>query len=139
MISLILENSRYLFADDSTFCCEISHPSDKHTGSSIFTLLSQTGQTLGTCLSNLRNPSLTHSLPKDHTANPSIYFLNTLSKRFSDSKSWISLSAMISLGQATFQNYPPKPGAGRVCGSGHISIFHRSGHPPSCKILPWHN
>ena len=55
-----LENPLYLFADDSTLCRDISHPSDSRqaASSSISSDLekSQAGQILGICLSILTNP-----------------------------------------------------------------------------------
>ena len=54
-----LENPLYLFADNSTPCRDIPHPSDRQaTASSLSSDLektSQTGQTLGICLSILTN------------------------------------------------------------------------------------
>jgi len=53
MIHFTLENPLYLFDDDSTFCHDIPHPSDRQVAASSLTSdldKSQTGQTLGICL-----------------------------------------------------------------------------------------
>ena len=52
--------------------------------------------------------TLTISLQKDHTANPPIYFLNNPLK---EDKSLKLKGLTISLGQAIFQSWPPKPDA----------------------------
>jgi len=62
MISLTLENLLYLFADDSTLCRDINHPSGRQAAASALSSglgkKSQAGQRLGICLSILTN--LTH-------------------------------------------------------------------------------
>ena len=66
---------------------------------------SQAGETLGICLSILTNLTLSLS-PKGPSGNPlPPYILVTCNH----SNSWVSLSAMIFLGQATFRSWPPKP------------------------------
>ena len=70
---------------------------------------SQSGQTLGICLSILTNLKLSLSL-----SERSIWqmlqsiFWTILLRKFSHSNSWVSLSAMIFLGQTRFQRLPEK-------------------------------
>ena len=114
MISPNLWKILYLFANDSTLCHDIPHPLDRKVACSLFSLQTLTkskdGQTLGICLSILTNLtlSLSLSLQKDHLAKLPSTFLTILLRKFSHSNSWVSLSAMIFLGQTAFQSWPPK-------------------------------
>ena len=75
MISLILENPLYLFADDPTLCRDISHHSDRQAAASPFSSDLDKNHKLVKyleCLSILINPTLTLSLQKDRTVNPPI-------------------------------------------------------------------
>ena len=125
-----LENPLYLFADNSTLCHDISHPSERQAAASSLSSdldkKSQTGQTLGTCLSILRN--LTHSFYLSKRTVPQTFpstFSTTLSKRFIHPNSWVSLSAKTSL----LSKLHFKIG---------LQCQMPTEHPPSCKVLPWH-
>ena len=57
----VWKNPLYLFADDSTLCHTICHPSDRQAAASSLNadlVISQTGPTRGTCLSIRTNLSL---------------------------------------------------------------------------------
>ena len=89
-LSDFLKNPLYLFADDSTLCREIPHPSDRQAAaSSLSSDLDKnhkTGQTLGICLLTLRNRGINQSISslslsliiiaRTIIANAPIYFLN---------------------------------------------------------------
>ena len=72
---------------------------------------SQADQTHKTCLSILTNVTLSLCLSERTVWNPHhpIYVLNNPLKKSFNSSFWVSLSAMIFLGKATFPNWPPKP------------------------------
>ena len=127
-LSDFLKNPLYLFADDSTLCREIPHPSDRQAAASSLSsdldknhkLVKHLG--LGIRLLTLKNPSHSLSLSlSERTVLQTLpsTFSTTISKKFSHSNSWISLSAMISLGQTTFQSWPQSQSL-------------------SCKVRPWH-
>ena len=62
----------------------------------------------------------------------SFTFSATVLKWFSHSNSWVSLSAMLSLGQATFQGWPPKPDTGRASSIMQSpSLAHLWSYPPT--------
>ena len=108
----------------------IPHPSAKQAASSSLSseiTKSQDGQTLGICLSIPPNLTFTLSL-SDRTV------WQTLSKKFSHSNSWVSLPAMVFLGQTIFQIWPPKPFADWACSIiQNPSLAH-----PNCDMQDFH-
>ena len=109
------ENPLYLFADDSILCFDILQTDRLQPLASLQTLTkSQAGQKRGICLSILTNLTLTLSLTiLERTIWQTLpsTFLTILMRKFSRSNSWVPLSAMIFLGQTTFQRWLPKPAA----------------------------
>ena len=92
---------------------------------------SQAGQTLGICLSILTNPTLSLS---ERTIWQTILstFLTILLRKFSHTTSWVSPSAMISLGKTTFQSWPPKPAADWASSAVQLnspSLAHLNSYP----------
>ena len=81
-ISLTFENPLQLFADDSTLCRDIPHPSYRQAAASSPSSdldKSQAGQTLMPFNSD-KSRTLTISLQKDHLANPLFFLHNPLEK-----------------------------------------------------------
>ena len=76
MISLtLLENPLYLFADDYMLCHEIPPPSDRHAANFF-----NRSNTWNMSFNPEKSHTLTHSLRKDRSASPPIYFLNNCLK-----------------------------------------------------------
>ena len=84
MISPTLWKILYLFADDSTLCRTIGHPSDRQAAASSLTAdvgkITNWSNTWNMFFNPDKSHTLTMSLRKDHlqppTSNPPIYFLN---------------------------------------------------------------
>ena len=110
-----LENPLYHFADNSTLCHTIGHPSDWQAAAS--SLSADLGKITNS--SNMWNMSfnpdkshtLTMSLRKDHLEphHPPSNLSKILWKKAFLSSFWVSLSAMTFPGKATFPTWPPKP------------------------------
>ena len=75
-----LENPLYLFADDSTLCRTIGHPSDRQAASSSLTAdldkITNWSNTWNMSFNPDKSHTLTMSLRKDHLENSPIHFLN---------------------------------------------------------------
>ena len=71
--------------------------------------------------------------PKGPFGNPpQCTFSTILLRKCSHSNSWVSLSAMIFLGQTTFQNWPPKPAADWASSVVQSpSLAHLNSYPPT--------
>ena len=125
-----LENPLYLFADDYTVCRHIPHHFDSPSAASSHSSDLDKNHKLVKFSLSL---TLTLSLSKRTVPQTLLCtFYTTVSNRFSHSNSWVSLSAMISLGQATFQNWLPKPDANWASsGVQSPSLAHLSSYPPS--------
>ena len=110
---ILLLETHYLFADDSTLCRTIYHPSDRQAAAS--SLSADLGKI--TNCSNMWNMSfnpykshtLTMSLRKDSLGHTPPTFSTILWNKSFHSSFWVSLSAMIFPGKATFPSWPPKP------------------------------
>ena len=115
MIFLTLENLLYLFADDSTLCRIICHPSDQQTAHSSLSAdlnkITNWSNTWNMYFNPDKSHTLTLSLRKDHLEKPHplFTFSTILWKKSFHSSFWISLCAMIFPGKATFPTWPPKP------------------------------
>ena len=137
MILLTLWKILSISADDSTLCCDIPHPSDSYAAASSLssdldqiTNWSSTWNTV--CPSLLRNPIHSRSLTKRTRLQTSHLLSQQPSQSGSITQSWFSLSAMISLGQATFQSWSPKPEADKASSIMQSpSLAHLSSYPPT--------
>ena len=80
LISLTLKNPLYLFADDSTLCRTICHPSDQHAAASSLTAdldkITNCSNMWNMSFNPDKSHTLTMSLRKDRLENPPIHFLN---------------------------------------------------------------
>ena len=130
MIALTLENPLYLFADDSTFGCDVLHPSGRQAAASslssdIEKKITSWSNTWNMSFNPDKSHTLTISLKKHHMANPPIYFLNN---PLEEVKSLKCLGLAISRDLCL-----EKP---------HLKVSLQSqlptGHPPSYKVLYWH-
>ena len=107
-----LENPLYLFADDSTLYRTICQPSDRQaTPSSLSADLDNITSWSNTWNMSF-NPDKSHShyvSPNGPFETPPSTFSTILWKKSFHSSFWVSLSAMISPGKATFPTWSPKP------------------------------
>ena len=109
MISPTLENPLYLFADDST----IGHPSDRQAAASSLSadmdVITHWSNTWNMSFNPDKSLTLTMSLQKDGLDKPQSTFSTILWKKSFHSSFWVSQSAMIFPGKATFPSWLPKP------------------------------
>ena len=134
MISLTVWKILYLFADDFTLYHGIPHPSNGYTAASFLSSDIHNIRNWSNTWNRSFNPEKSHtlilSLQKEHTANPSIYFLNNL--LLCHSNSWVSLSAMNSPLQRTFQSWTPAWDANWAYSSVYgPSMAYLSFYPPT--------
>ena len=129
MISPILWKILYFSADDSTLCRTICHPSDRQTAASSLTAdlgkITNWSNTWNMSFNPDKSHTLIMSLRKDRLETPPSTFSTILWKKSFHSNFWVSLSAMIFHGKATFPSCPPKPVA-----EWESSLWK------SCKVLP---
>ena len=101
-LSYSLENPLCLFADDSTLCRHIPHPSDEQVAaSSLSSDLEKNITSWSNTWNTSFNPNKLHTLTvSERTIWQTLQstFLTILLMKFSHSNSWVSLSAMIFLG-----------------------------------------
>ena len=113
MISPTLQNPLYLFADGSTLCCTICHPSDRQSAASSLTAdlskITSWSNTWNMSFNPDKSHALTISLRKDRFVNPPSTFATILWEKSFLSSFWVSLSTMIFPWKATFPTWPPKP------------------------------
>jgi len=112
-LSDALENPLYLFANDSTLCHDITHPSVRQAADSSLSWDLDKISNWSNAWNMSFNPEKSLSKRIVLQTLPST-FSTTLSKKFSHANSCVSLSDMIFLGQATFQSWPPEPDANLV-------------------------
>ena len=117
-----LENPLYLFADDSTLCRTICHPSDRQVAASSLSAdldkITSWSNTWNMSFNPDKSHTLTMCLRKDCLENPPSIFSTMLWKKSFHSSFWVSLSTMIFPGKATFPSWPLKPlqnGMGILC------------------------
>ena len=112
-VSDSLENPLYIFAGDSTLCHTICYPSDRQaTASSLsedLDKITNWSNTWNMSFNPDKSHTLTLSLRKDRVEKPPSTFSTILWKKSFHSSFWVSLSAMIFPGNATFSTWPPKP------------------------------
>ena len=105
-----LGNTLNLFADDSTLCHTISHPSDRQAAASLL-FADQDKITSWSNTWNMSfNPDKSHyDLTEGLSGTPPPTFSTILLKKSFHSSFWVSLSAMTFPGKATFLSWPSKP------------------------------
>uniref|UniRef100_A0A8C4WQT9 Reverse transcriptase domain-containing protein n=1 Tax=Eptatretus burgeri TaxID=7764 RepID=A0A8C4WQT9_EPTBU len=129
-LSKSLESLLYLSADEFTLCTDTPHPSDRQAAASSLSSDLDKDHKMAKHLTMSFTPAKYHTLTiplrKERLANFPMHFINKPldMSNFSHSNSWDSLSAMIFIGQTTFQSW--------------LQSQPPNGHPPSYKALPWY-
>ena len=100
-----LENPLYLFADDSTLCRTICHPSDRQAAASSLSAdmdkITSWSNTWNMSFNPDKSHTLTMFLRKDRLEKRPFTFSTILWKKSFHSSFWVSLSAMIFPGKTT--------------------------------------
>ena len=119
MTSTTLESPLYLFADDSTLCPQICHPSEWQAAASSLSAdlgkITNWSNTWNMSFNPDKSHTLTVSLQKgclELPPPPSLHqstFSTILLKKSFHSSFWVSLFAMVFSGKATFPIRPQKP------------------------------
>ncbi len=126
MISLTLENPLHLFADDSTLCRTICHPSDWQAAASSLSAdlgkITNWSNTWNMSFNPDKSHTLTMSLRKDRLENPPIHFLNNPLEEVLSFK----LLGLTICHDLSWESHG-KPG---------LQSQSPTGNPPSCKVLP---